>query len=143
MNSPDPVLVQNFWLLNRWPFDRFIAMTVYPSVYLRGTEINVVTLAHEKIHLIQQSKARPPKKTIIKGRLRFFVYFLPLYFLKWIFNMFRYGPLVKNSEGKLKINMKPYFAIDWEREAYVLTTPGLLTNIGYPDLDSNPFDNEG
>jgi len=125
----DPVLIYNHWFLNLPFFNRFGAMTVWPNILVGSDYIHPLTVKHEKIHLRQQ-----------RSKARFWFYFTPLYFLKWGVNVVRYGPVARNSEGKLRFNMKPYFAIDWEREAYVLTSPGLLTTLGYPDLDSNPFE---
>jgi len=94
--------------------NRFSAMTIYPHIYVRGGFLHPVVRQHEEVHLRQQKE---------QG----WTYY-PIYFWKWFRNMFKYGP-----------NMKAYYAIDWEREAYVLTTPGMLTQLGYKDLDSNPF----
>jgi hypothetical protein len=119
----------NYWFFKLPYFNRFSGMTVYPNIYVRGDTMHPLVQQHEEVHLIQQG-----------SRLRFWFYFLPVYLLKWGWNVFKYKCLIRKSEFPyFYVSMKAYYAIDWEREAYVLTTPGFLTRIGYPDLDSNPF----
>lgn len=100
------------------PFLRqFGAMTVYPHIYTRHSELPKQMLRHEQVHLVQQKK---------QG----WTYY-PIYFWKWIKNIRKYG-----------FTMGAYFAIDWERQAYVLANPDYLTYAGYPELDSDPFQEE-
>jgi len=108
----------NYWFFKLPYFKRFSGMTVYPNIYVSGSSIHPIIKAHEEVHLKQQ-----------KSRARFWFYFLPVYLLKWVKGIFKYG-----------FTMGAYYSIDWEREAYVTVTPGFLSGMGYPELDTNPFD---
>lgn len=117
------IVKRGHWVFKLPYFKRFTAMTWAPFVYLNvdiadklsKPEIDLL-LAHEQVHVEQQSNV---------GNYRFLI----VYFWKWLKNVFKYG-----------FTMKAYFAIDWEREAYVTITPGYLTYLGHEDLDSNPFE---
>ena len=91
-------------------------MTFYPNIYVKKDTLDPVTNAHEQVHLNQQKRY---------GKYRYLI----VYFWKWAKNIKKYG-----------FGMKAYFAIDWEREAYHRITPGYLTYLGHPELDSNPFE---
>ena len=115
--------IRNHWIFKLPYFKHFTAMTWAPNIYLNTTITDTMVplqmetmLAHEEVHIEQQCE---------EGN----VWFLIQYIWKWCRNVFIYG-----------FTMKAYFAIDWEREAYVLTTPGYLAYMGYEDLESNPFD---
>ena len=108
----------NHWIFKLPYIRRFFGMTIAPILYIKEDYVPYTTLLHEKVHLRQQ-----------KNRWFFIFYFFPVYLLKWIKGVFKYG-----------FTMGAYFSIDWEREAYVLITPGFLTRMGYPELDSNPFE---
>lgn len=116
------MVIRDHWIFKLPYFKHFSAMTWAPNVYLNTIitdhmhVMQVKTmLAHEQVHIKQQEG---------EGNL----WFLVQYIWKWIRNIFKYG-----------FTMKAYYAIDWEREAYVLTTPGYLAYIGYVDLEENPF----
>jgi hypothetical protein len=112
------MVIYGHWVFKLPYFNRFIAMTFLPNIYVNDDMTKKLpdrVLRHEEVHLRQQSEA---------GKY----WFLAKYFGEWIVNVFKYG-----------FGMKAYYAISYEREAYVLTSPGLLTGIGYPELDSNPF----
>ena len=107
----------NHWVFKLPYIKRFYGMTIAPNLYLKEDYIPPPLLAHEEVHLRQQ-----------KNRWYFIFWFFPLYILKWVNGILKYG-----------FTMGAYYSIDWEREAYVLTTPGYLSRMGYPELDSNPF----
>jgi hypothetical protein len=107
----------NYWIFQLPYINRFFGMTVAPNLYLKEDYIPGTLLDHEKVHLRQQG-----------NRWKFIFYFFPLYLIKWGIGVTKYG-----------FTMGAYFSIDWEREAYVLTTPGFLSRMGYPELDNNPF----
>jgi hypothetical protein len=112
------VVKYNHWIFKLPYINRFAAMTVSPHIYVKGSKLHPLVKLHEEVHLKQQ-----------KNRWYFFSYYLPVYLLKWIKGIFTYG-----------FTMGAYYSIDWEREAYVLITPGVLSRLGYPELDTNPFD---
>jgi len=107
----------NHWIFKLPYIGRFAAMTVSPHIYVKGSSLSKIIRLHEEVHLRQQ-----------KNRWYFFFSYFPRYLFKWVKGIFKYG-----------FTMGAYYSIDWEREAYVLITPGLLSRMGYPELDSNPF----
>lgn len=87
------MIIYNEWI----PFKGFLAVTLYPFIFIRSEykgKVNDVCLRHENIHIKQQ------KELLV-------IFFYIIYLCEWIFNLFRYQD-----------SYKAYMNISFEKEAY-------------------------
>ena len=74
----------------------FVGIAIYPFIFLKQAQLkdDEILVNHEKIHLKQQ-------------RELLVVFYFPLYFMEWLFNLCRY-----------RDTKKAYQKISFEKEAY-------------------------
>lgn len=114
-----------------------MAFAFLKVIATKSERLNVTLMNHEKIHIVQQKDL-------------FFIFFLLLYVLEFIFNVFRYFDI-----------RKAYWLISFEREAYAhqhdneylelrikysfYSSTLLMENykLGIEQKESQPFDRVG